>query len=1233
MVAVRYGGLGTNMSANNYWISYTNQGVLISRNQPDATEPFRARYSSPEIAGLVDQLQDEAYAADTPAGAVISWEALYALVDDRNYTSSLHLLRLPRISDLTLRLTSQGSLTDRNFRINFALVDAAHQPVAAMRGGAVQVGAELRLLSQPVWRLTQTIGAFNQRTDAERNDTFHRQQWGKIRRSAVDAKAQLGDFLRRTVVLTPEKLKLHLRKAEVGDTAVTEVQPTFEGAPENWLLAFDRADRVKERYDIATPEGVVQVLITPQIRTVLGEIKRMQGRRITGARAEAFLLNPYSALGPDATLVIDEDQVNEAKAAAGISFERFRPHIAINAAGFPFEVGIEIEEASGTCIPHVFRGDTELKNFVVDLARRLEGGRPIFGWQGYEFELQGDAHEHLAQLQAALEVRAKPPTIIRRDQIYDLSQYDPRVTDIGHDKPFISTYIVKRKDDDGWFPENLMVLLQVPGRDEVVPIPPEQFKEWEKELEAAESAGQTAIRLPGITETIPVSVARGIADRICGPLNSPEPPSPPAASETATSTAPKPPTLIIRGNIDALEHPEPAEPDCAAPLEMERPRALKPHIVLRAHQVEGVARMQQLFARSPGKCRGVLMADDMGLGKTVQLLTLIAWSFEKFSGLPPALVVAPVSLLENWRQEIERFFAADSLPVLTAYGDNLSALRVPRASIDAQLQGEGLVRFLRPGWRGNSCVVLTTYETLRDLEFSFAIEDWSIMVCDEAQRIKNPNAMITRAAKKQKVRFRIACTGTPVENSLADLWCLYDFVQPGFLGALNEFGREYGRPIEQWEEGGREKLGELRTKVEPLLIRRTKKDVAKDLPPKIEAPDCRVPLSAEQRGFYIGAFHLGGQMQRADGEPGRQNHLGILQRLRLICADPRPHGVEAFVREDLGDYRRKAPKMDWLLRRLEVIRGDQDKALIFAEHRDIQRLLQYYIAAHFGFRPDIINGDTAASAKSEASRQKRIDAFQARPGFGAIILSPLAVGFGVNIQAANHVIHFLRHWNPAKEDQATDRAYRIGQEKPVHVYCPLTVADDFKTFDVKLDELLRRKRELATDMLMGCGQLSSADFDIRDLVPPGAAEIRDAPITTDRLAAMDFNFFEAFVATLWRKQGYVVAVTPKSGDGGVDVIAIRGSEGTLIQCKSSGVEGKQLGWDAVKEVVGGTAKYEAQYPGIVFKRICATNQAFNPNAREQARINGVELLEREALVKLLELFPVTVLDVHNFRTL
>ncbi len=283
-----------------------------------------------------------------------------------------------------------------------------------------------------------------------------------------------------------------------------------------------------------------------------------------------------------------------------------------------------------------------------------------------------------------------------------------------------------------------MVLMQVPGRNEVVPVSPDQFNEWEKELQAAENAGQSTVRLPNTAEMITVSVARELVNTIKAPLNSPEPPSLSAVPEATAKASPKPPTLKIRGNIGDLEHPEPVELDRSAPLEMVRPRALKPHIVLRAHQVEGVARMQQLFTRSPQKCRGVLMADDMGLGKTIQLLTLIAWSFEKFPGLPPALVVAPVSLLENWTSEIERFFAANSLPVLTAYGDNLSALRVPRANIDAQLLGEGLVRFLRPGWRGNARIVLTTYETLRDLEFSFAVEDWSIMVCTKRSGSRTP---------------------------------------------------------------------------------------------------------------------------------------------------------------------------------------------------------------------------------------------------------------------------------------------------------------------------------------------------------------------------------------------------------------------------------------------------------------------------------------------------------------
>ena len=358
-------------------------------------------------------------------------------------------------------------------------------------------------------------------------------------------------------------------------------------------------------------------------------------------------------------------------------------------------------------------------------------------------------------------------------------------------------------------------------------------------------------------------------------------------------------------------------------------------------------------------------------------------------------------------------------------------------------------------------------------------------------------------------------------------------------------------------------------------------------------------------------------------------HLGILQRLRLICADPRPYGVETFVPEDLRSYRLKALKMDWLLTQLEHIRSLDEKALIFAENRDIQRLLKHYIRDHFVYDADIVNGDTAVSSKAEANRQKKIDQFQAAPGFGAIILSPLAVGFGVNIQAANHVIHFLRHWNPAKEDQATDRAYRIGAKKDVYVYCPITVAGDFKTFDVKLDELLRRKRGLATDTLMGYGQLVEDQLDIRDILPPDLV-IRDRHITPERLSAIHSDFFEKLVAKLWRLQGYdQVKKTPRSGDGGIDVVAIRGTDGVLIQCKSSAQEGNALRWDAIKDVVTGANMYRHRHPGVQFKLVCITNQMFNAGAREQAEANNVKLVEREGLAHLLRRYPVTELDINS----
>lgn len=269
-------------------------------------------------------------------------------------------------------------------------------------------------------------------------------------------------------------------------------------------------------------------------------------------------------------------------------------------------------------------------------------------------------------------------------------------------------------------------------------------------------------------------------------------------------------------------------------------------------------------------------------------------------------------------------------------------------------------------------------------------------------------------------------------------------------------------------------LDKLRAMIEPQLLRRTKQDVAKDLPAKIEDQTCKsLQMSFMQNRLYRSEVKAYQEQRVLQEKLGEQNAamLGLLHTLKLVCAHP--HGVRPE-----GIAREVSPKLDWTLRKLKMIETLGEKVIIFTELRDIQRTLQLAIIDDFGFRPEVINGDTNASSERGPSRQQLIDKFQKKPGFGVIILSTTAVGFGVNVQAANHVIHFTRPWNPAKEDQATDRAYRIGQTRDVHVYYPTVVSDGITTFEQTLDHLLSRKRALATDMLNGVGEIEISEFAI-----------------------------------------------------------------------------------------------------------------------------------------------------------
>jgi SNF2 family DNA or RNA helicase len=1235
----------TNSHQSQQWfVQIKVEGLLLSKQNNGSI----IRYQF--IESIIKQLQDTGLGVMVDEDFLLSWDDLYQAYSIEGYEDLNEILSIPKVTEATPSIVSFGSLTDSNFDVAIShWQDVSGREIRpALNGAVLTENNQQQLLKKEQWELVKNVKAFASRGSDERSDLFHRTQWGKIRRLAMAAEARLDAFLHASIVLTPEKLKIALNKSQsVGHDSVIEVIPQFEGVPDSWIDRFDANSAVLDRYDIPTEDGIIQVILSAEVKVVLNEIKKMPGRMVAGSRAQAFLVNPFAALGDDASNIIEEGQFQKAKEDAGIFFERFTPIIERNDFGKIEGLGLLVESPhidGDSALYRELLDDSELEKFVDKAQRSIDKDLKLIAWDGYDLEVNPDTPSHIKILQEALQEKLSPSLAIRYEDVHDLSQYSDRIIDIGVEEPYYSPFIAKKDSDIGWFSENIIPLITFTPTGEsesiAIPINKETLIILQAKLEEAKLTEQKTITVSGLDHPFSIPDAERIvrtftevwADVAEGKFKEPKKKSPSSPEKSSKNRK----TLVLRSNIETVGYIErramALSTDLASP---EIPSSISEDACLMKHQLEGVAWLQHLYKlQRDFNIRGALLADDMGLGKTFQLLTLMAWILEKNPSSDPILIVAPLSLLENWKDEAEKFFP-NTFKILTAYGDGLATMRIKREEIDARLKTEdGLVKFLRPGWIKNAKVVLTTYETLRDLEFSFAQQKWSLMICDEAQKIKNPAAMVTRSAWRQNVGFRIACTGTPVENTLTDLWSLFEFCQPGMLGPLNDFGRNYRKPIEidSRDVEGIERLAQLRLLIEPQLLRRTKAEVAKDLPSKIIVDSCRrLPISSVQLALYAKAIEDFKKRNDPNFSSPFKNHLGLLQYIRLLCTDPRRYGLSVFKPEPIKQYREASPKLDWLLNQLGEIKKLEQKAIVFCEFKNIQRLLQHYIRDQFDFDADIINGDTNTSSGNDLSRQKRIKAFQAKPGFGVIILSPVAVGFGVNIQGANHVVHFMRTWNPAKEDQATDRAYRIGQKKDVYVYYPVITSKDFTTFDEKLDRLLEHKRSLAGDVLNGCPDVTIADFAINEVVPAEFAKDLDDKVNLDVALQMDWRLFEGLAAALWAKQGFTnVYCTPRSGDNGVDVVAIRNNEGALIQTKSSGIEGYKHGWDTVKEVIAGHAYYQRRHPDVEFKLIGLSNQYFNAHAHENAILNGVRLLGKHELDELLNTFPIKLSEVERF---
>ncbi|MBK7962533.1 MAG: DEAD/DEAH box helicase [Bdellovibrionales bacterium] len=486
-----------------------------------------------------------------------------------------------------------------------------------------------------------------------------------------------------------------------------------------------------------------------------------------------------------------------------------------------------------------------------------------------------------------------------------------------------------------------------------------------------------------------------------------------------------------------------------------------------------------LYAHLKQKSGGLILADDMGLGKTLQLLSFAAafkseikpdnkgqtrsnlTDLKKRFGWAPILIVAPIILLRNWQNEIAKFIKPDVFAkLLVFHGHEVKKTKEPDGSLDLnRLEGYD--------------IILTNYRTFASYQQDLLRVKFSLVFFDESQNIKNPDTAASRAARGLKADFVVCATGTPVENRLQDFWTQTDTLNrlpSNPLGSKSKFNSKYAK-----DAAGAAKIREIIQLNTPqgIMIRR-EKSIVKGLPKKFAAQmiTCKMTEAQIQKEKLIVQTH-------------KKSALKILDNLQRLYQHPVLLGMDTTSSSQefsIAKLIEESPKLAATLDLLNQIQIRGEKVLIFALWVRMQSILKTAISKKFGFDVDIINGESNRKGEPGESANKMIKDFSDKSGFNILILSPLAAGAGLNIVAANNVIHYGRWWNPAKEDQATDRAYRIGQKKDVNVYYPILVGPENSGFDLALHQLVEKKRSLARDILTPMDELEINEADLNDIL-------------------------------------------------------------------------------------------------------------------------------------------------------
>jgi hypothetical protein len=770
--------------------------------------------------------------------------------------------------------------------------------------------------------------------------------------------------------------------------------------------------------------------------------------------------------------------------------------------------------------------------------------------------------------------------------------------------------------DHEWFPDpeaSTFIIRDEDGRD--IAIPGKEAERIVSLIKQAIIDGEPTVTVGGEVYRIgPQMIDQVMRIPVVQRPHDPYPVEPPTDDPLAEGQKPETKRSLHyfyvkpKGNVEELTYIE----DRAALRGEEIKEELDLRNEPKQHQAEGITWMRRGYLAG---MRGLLMADDMGLGKTFQVLAFLKWLRQrledrrKTSSDPLFMIVAPKSLLGNWLEELEMHIGKDGLgrPAML-YGENLKQFRMLKEHKLAQ----GDKRDIRVGAatldlekiKGHDWV-LTTYETLRDYQISLARVTFEVVTFDEAQKVKESGAMVTEAARAQKAAsLRILMTGTPVENGLMDLWTLMDIAWPGRLGYSaadfkKRFATDKNADLSEIKRLLTEPTSDNNIVVPQLMLRRMKDEVAA-LPPKRFRSE-RETMPQVQAVAYSKAFEL-----QARGPGGA---LVALQAIRNISLHPNLQAPIDFRDErSVDDFINMSARFKVLFRILDEIKARDEKALVFIDLRRAQAVLAELIKHRYKLQhlPHVINGETKGEVR-DSIRQ----GFQRRRGFEVLMLAPRAAGFGLTLHAANHVIHLNRWWNPAVEDQCTDRAYRIGQEKDVTVWIPIAEHPELGTrsYDAVLDRLLELKRSRSRDVIV------PVQFDAAELANLHATIFGESPIEND-VANMDWKRFEEWTLQRIIEAGFVADRTPPSGDAGADMIVrspTQRDRGAIVQVKHR--SGGKLGRVSDREVID-VLRARERYPLKNPSMILVTNGSVEPSGHAVAKAHAIAVVDYSTIERV-----------------